>query len=35
MEQHQLGSQGLLVAAIGLGCMGMPEFYRAATGEQL
>jgi aryl-alcohol dehydrogenase-like predicted oxidoreductase len=36
MEQRQLGRQGLLVSAIGLGCMGMSEVYgRADSGESI
>jgi aryl-alcohol dehydrogenase-like predicted oxidoreductase len=36
MEQRRLGSQGLVVSAEGLGCMGMSEFYgRADEGEAI
>lgn len=36
MEQRKLGAQGLVVSAMGLGCMGMSEFYGPADeGESI
>jgi len=34
MEQRSLGRSGLTVSALGLGCMGMSEFYGPANDEE-
>jgi aryl-alcohol dehydrogenase-like predicted oxidoreductase len=34
MQQRKLGSQGLSVSALGLGCMGMSEFYGERNDEE-
>jgi aryl-alcohol dehydrogenase-like predicted oxidoreductase len=34
MEKRKLGSQGLEVSALGLGCMGMSEFYGAGNDKE-
>ena len=32
MDRRRLGSEGLIVSELGLGCMGMSELY--GTGEE-
>jgi len=34
MQQRQLGTSGLTVSALGLGCMGMSEFYGQANKQE-
>lgn len=34
MQQRKLGNQGLIVSAMGLGCMGMSEFYGTTDAQE-
>ncbi len=34
IQQHQLGSQGIRTSRLGLGCMGMSEFYGSSNDEE-
>ncbi|WP_240432921.1 aldo/keto reductase [Taibaiella koreensis] len=34
IEQHQLGSQGIMASRLGLGCMGMSDFYGGRDDEE-
>src|SRR6476619_3242123 len=34
MQQRNLGTQGLTVSSLGLGCMGMSEFYGARDDDE-
>ncbi len=34
IQQRQLGSQGITASQLGLGCMGMSEFYGGRNDEE-